>query len=72
MNTVMNSVLATESEVAGVLAYQFAALADAAGKAATDTPDAGAVREDVEELRTNLIDQRQKLIQQEIKLYAMV
>lgn len=68
----MNSVLATESEVAGVLADEFSALADAASKAAPDTPDADAVRKDVEELRTTLIEQRQKLIQQEIKLYAMV
>lgn len=68
----MQSILATEGEVALFIGQQFQQLADDARSAAQDTQRAPAVRDALTAFRAALIAERQQLISQEPALHNIV
>ncbi len=68
----MNSIIATEGEVAMFISQKFRQLADEARAASEGSPAVPAIRSDLQAFRSALIDERQALIQQEITLYDVV
>lgn len=67
----MEQILATESSVAGFLSERFRELAEAARNSADITGQTD-IRQQVQSFRNALIAEREKLIKQEIELYAIV
>jgi hypothetical protein len=68
----INSVLATEGEVARYISSSFLSLATTARVAGQNPETASTLRPQVEEVRNTLIAERQRLIRQELNAYAAI
>ncbi len=68
----MQSILATEGEVALFIGQQFQRSADDARSANLDAQKTRAIRDALAAFRTALIAERQELIKQEVALYTLV